>query len=68
MPLLDTLAASLYDSLLRPSLYAVSGGDAETVHQRTLAALALADRRPEMLAPLAALTRTDDPEIGRAHV
>lgn len=56
-----TLLDRFYDSLLRPSLYAVSGGDAETVHRRTLTAMALADRRPELLAPLARLTRTDDP-------
>ncbi|AKT50637.1 quinone-dependent dihydroorotate dehydrogenase [Arsenicicoccus sp. oral taxon 190] len=50
-----------YDHLLRPTLYALSGGDAETVHHRTLGALARLDRRPGLLSPLAARTRTDDP-------
>ena len=43
MPLLSRL----YDDLLRPALYSVSGGDAEQVHARTLRLMALAERRPD---------------------
>ncbi|WP_288799655.1 quinone-dependent dihydroorotate dehydrogenase [uncultured Arsenicicoccus sp.] len=61
MPLLSRL----YDDLLRPALYSVSGGDAERVHARTLHLMALADRRPELLAPLRAALATDAPvEVG----
>lgn len=57
MALLD----SFYDQLLRPSLYAVSGGDAERVHHRTVTAMSLADKAPDLLAPLARRMATDDP-------
>ena len=40
------LLSRLYDDLLRPALYSVSGGDAEQVHARTLRLMALAERRP----------------------
>ncbi|MTB71140.1 quinone-dependent dihydroorotate dehydrogenase [Arsenicicoccus sp. MKL-02] len=55
----------MYDDLLRPALYSVSGGDAERVHARTLRLMALADRRPELLAPLRAALATAAPvEVG----
>lgn len=61
MPLLSRL----YDDLLRPALYSVSGGDAEQVHARTLRLMALAERRPELLAPLRSRLATDAPvEVG----
>jgi len=59
------LLSRLYDDLLRPALYSVSGGDAEQVHARTLRLMALAERRPELLAPLRSRLATDAPvEVG----
>jgi dihydroorotate dehydrogenase len=39
-----------YERLLRPALFRVGGGDAETAHERTLAALARLARRPALVA------------------
>lgn len=50
-----------YDRLLRPGLYAANGHDAETVHHRTLAALAAAARVPGATAAATALARVNVP-------
>jgi dihydroorotate dehydrogenase len=47
----------LYERVLRPALFRLHGGDAETAHETTLRALARASRHPGAVAALRATTR-----------
>ncbi|MGW4131513.1 quinone-dependent dihydroorotate dehydrogenase [Amycolatopsis japonica] len=51
----------LFDKIVRPALYRVSGSDPETVHERTIGSLARLSRVSPALAALGRVYRTDDP-------
>lgn len=56
-PVLGPVLDTGYARLLRPALFRSYGGDPERVHHATLRLLALAERRPAVLAALGLLTR-----------
>ncbi|MDV6012167.1 quinone-dependent dihydroorotate dehydrogenase [Haloechinothrix sp. LS1_15] len=55
------MSGRLFRSLLRPALYQLAGRDPETVHERTLAALARLSATPTALAGLRKLYAVDAP-------
>jgi len=55
----------LYERGVRPLLFRAARGDAETVHQRTLAGLARLARHPVALAAVARVYGADEPTLAR---